>query len=89
MKENFLNSKSKKVLLAICEILELDAKNLNKLPKIFLVEMLLKVSYRKIVNAYKSTLYGHYRERVNKALEAYPDDNAAQYNFDALNIELA
>ena len=85
MKEKFLNTKSKIVLIAICEVLELDVRHLNQLPKYFLVQILAKVSYRKIITAYRQTHFGHYRDRINKALEAHPEDLGAKFNLELIN----
>jgi hypothetical protein len=55
MKEKFLNSKSKKVLIAMCEQLDVNCPKILKTPKPKLIKLLLEFSYSVLIFAYKET----------------------------------
>ena len=85
MKEQFLNSKSKKVLISICELLNIENPKLHKTPKSKIIILLSKFSNKKIKNAYNETHFGIRRKEVEDALKEYPSDIGAKINLDRIN----
>ena len=85
MKEKFLNSKSKKVLIAICELLNVENNKLHKTPKFKIINILKNFSDNQLQKAYNQTHFGIRRKEIIDCLKKYPDDNGAKFNLERIN----
>ena len=85
MKEHFLNSKSKKVLIAICNILTIKDKKLHKTAKSKIIIVLSGFSYRELKSAYNQTHFGIRRNEIMSNLKKYPNDIGGKMNLKRIN----
>jgi hypothetical protein len=85
MEKQFLNSKSKKVLIAICELLNIENPKLHKTSKSKIITILSEFSNKEIKDAYNETHFGIRRKEVEDALKKYPSDIGAKINLERIN----
>jgi hypothetical protein len=85
MKEKYLNSKSKKVLIAMCEILKIQNPKIKKTPRAKLIKILDQFSHQELIDSYNQTHFGIRRKEINEALMKYPSDTGAKFNLARMN----